>query len=480
MNLCALSIYKGNVTVANNKLKYSLLWLILFTIIINSSAQKNCVVNSIEIVGNKKTKNSIILRELSFKVGDEISLSSIDKNITLSQQNLINTSLFNSAIILGNFNADSTQINFTITLRERWYVWPSPIFEVQDRNFNTWWQTKDFFRINYGAFLTFENMRGRNENLTLKYRRGYTELIGAAYKVPYINKKQKIGINFSYFFSRNNEIAYTTYGNKLRFYRSLNGYVRKEHEAKIGFTYRENLYVKHALDLQYNSSNVIDTIRKLNRFYYVNDVSTVNYFSIKYYLRYEKRDNKAYPLKGMYAELNLSKEGLRLLPTEKVDNISVSASIKNYYKLFNRTYFSSSLKGRLLKNNSPIYYFQRALGWNDFVRGYEYYVIDGQNYGIAKANLKFQIIKPHIQNIPIKRLEKFNKVPYSLYFNAYIDAGYVKDNYFGDNNPLSNSKLIGTGIGLDFVSFYDYVLRIEVSRNLLRQKGLFLHFVAPI
>ena len=48
------------------------------------------------------------------------------------------------------------------------------------------------------------------------------------------------------------------------------------------------------------------------------------------------------------------------------------------------------------------------------------------------------------------------------------------------NNYLANTVLCGSGLSLDFVSYYDLVLRMEYSINRLNEKGLFLHFIAPI
>ena len=50
------------------------------------------------------------------------------------------------------------KINFTIDLVERWYIWPYPILEISERNFNVWWDDfqssnyQDFSRFNYGVF----------------------------------------------------------------------------------------------------------------------------------------------------------------------------------------------------------------------------------------------------------------------------------------------------------------------------------------
>jgi outer membrane protein assembly factor BamA len=433
----------------------------------------------ISFTGNKRTKQSIMLRELSFKAGDTLTVHEMESALLRSQQNLNNTSLFNFVTITYVLNEELKSMQVKIDVKERWYVWPSPIFEVQDRNFNSWWATKDLFRINYGLFLDFQNVRGRNESLILKFRKGYTELYGFNYRIPYIDKRQALGLSFGYNFYRNNEIAYATYGNQLLFYRNYRAYVRNEHEAKIGATYRDGLYMKHSFELMYKNCSVADSIRKLNASYF-GAQSNIAYLSWQYGFRRDYRDSKVYPLRGYCFDATIVKDGLNLLKNENIDNFTVSANIKNYWSVLPRTFVSTGLKLRYMINNTPSYYFNRALGFNDFVRGYEYYVVDGQSFGMIKATVKYQLVKPHIANIPVKRLDKFNRVPYTVYLTMYGDGAYVQDKYYYNDNPLSNSFIMGCGVGIDLVTYYDYVVRIEASMNKMFQKGLYLHFAAPI
>ena len=495
MNLCGLSIYKHSVSLIGKipfRFFVSLLFFFFAASLCSQTEERidsqrpseqlkpQYKIEHITVSGNKRTKERIILRELNFKVGDSITLNELEYSKIRSQQNLINTSLFIFVTITSLHNDSALTVSVHIDIKERWYTWPSPIFEVQDRNFNSWWSTKDLFRINYGMFLTFENVRGRNESAAIKFRRGYSEQYGVAYKIPYINKKQSIGLNFAYNFYRNNEIAYSTRDNQLLFFRNYRDYVRNEQEARIGISYRDGLYVRHAFDVLYKSSNICDTIKKLNASYFLPNQSTISYFSLQYIFKRDYRDTRIYPLKGYIFELNAIKDGLNLLKDETVDNLLIAAAIRNYWKVCPRTYMATGLKLRYLSNSAPVYYFNRALGFSDFVRGYEYYVIDGQSFAMFKTNIKYQIVKPRVLQVPIKHFEKFKHIPYALYLTAYGDGAYVQDKFYYQGNPLSNSWLIGCGLGLDLVTYYDYVFRVELSMNKMQQKGIFLHFTAPI
>lgn len=436
--------------------------------------------NSIYVEGNRKTKASIILREMIVHEGESFTAQELEVKLQRCKQNLLNTSLFNEVNYTFELNQASQEWDLIVTVKERWYIWPNVILEIQDRNFNSWWETKDFFRTNYGLYMTFENVRGRNETAILKFRRGYTEQYGFSYKIPYLNKKQTLGISVSANYFRNNEVAYITLDNQLKFFRSYHEYVRTEKEAKVALLYRKDIMNKHTFEASIHSTKVNDTIRLLNDSYFGRNTNALNYFSFQYVFRRDNRDVKAYPLKGYCLDFVASKDGLNLLNNEWIDIATFSLEARNYFKLANRTYFSTGLKLRYMINNNPVYYFNRAFGFNDFVRGYEYYVVDGQNFALAKTNLSYQIIKPGKLNIPIKRLEKFSSIPYTFYIRAFADAGFVQDKYFYKQNPLSNQLLSGAGIGLDFVTYYDYVLRVELSMNKMKQQGIYLHFSAPL
>ena len=71
---------------------------------------------------------------------------------------------------------------------------------------------------------------------------------------------------------------------------------------------------------------------------------------------------------------------------------------------------------------------------------------------------------------------------FAFNMNAFLDMGY-SDNLYPDeslNNKLENTLLVGYGTGIDFVTYYDLVLRLEYSFNRMSEHGFFVHFMAPI
>ena len=163
-----------------------------------------------------------------------------------------------------------------------------------------------------------------------------------------------------------------------------------------------------------------------------------------------------------------------------MDLANFSAEIKNYSALSERVYFASSATGIVAANDNQPYLLQNGLGYSSFgIRSYEYYVIDGQNIGLAKAQIKYQLVKPNSFDLGFGT-EKFGKFHYAFYLGLFTDFAYVDDQVGFEKNDLANELQYGYGIGLDFVSYYDIVVRTEFSINKFGESGIFLHFVAPI
>ena len=77
------------------------------------------------------------MRELSFQVGDSLTLKEFNENLKQSELNIGSQWLFNFVDIITYFNQN--EIDVTIEVTERWYVWPYPILEISERNFNVFW-----------------------------------------------------------------------------------------------------------------------------------------------------------------------------------------------------------------------------------------------------------------------------------------------------------------------------------------------------
>jgi len=436
---------------------------------------KGIIIDQVIFVGNKKTKNYIINRELSFNQGDTIGLADTNKVFSRCRDNVFNTGLF-IYVKSEMYTTDSLHYVFVLKVKERWYFWPIPIMELADRNFNEWVQEQaaDLSRINFGIDFRQKNFRGRNEVLHIKLQTGFTKKYEFFYDFPYIDKKRKIGLKVFTSYSTNKIVAFQTVANKLQYYEGEN-IARRRFYGGFSVIWRAILYSKHEFSIRYKDNYISDIIRELNSNYFLDDRNDQQYFQLRYRFKHDKRDVKYYSLSGHFTELEINKSGIGIF--EDINQLDLYIGHSRYWSINKSFFISSMMKGKFSVPKRPPYANNRGMGYyEDFVRGNELYVVDGQKYVLNRNEFKLKIFNKTSQLDNYVGNNQFSTIPLQVYIKAYADLGWVNDHIYGYLNPLLNDRLLsGVGLGLDFVTFYDAVFRVEYSYNQLGEHGLFLH-----
>ena len=439
-------------------------------------------VSSVEIIGNKITRDKIILREMMILPGDSVQESDVEELLKKSRQNLLNTSLFNFVDIVQE-EESSGDVKIIISVIERWYIWPTPIVKLGDRNFNVWWKTRDFGRLSYGFYVDWRNFRGRRENLITRFQVGYDQLFDLQYSVPYLNRKKTLGGGFGSGFQGNHEVAYITKNNKQEFYRSRHGYAGQDFFAYVQLQFRKNIYNTHLFELRFDHQIFDDSLLLKNPSFSTGGQTNLDYLTLHYKYKSDHRDFSPYPLMGYYFDFEAYKYGLGFEDKNAPDIFNLYTTFRKYWKFSKRIYYAAGLNCKFSSDKQQPYFLMKAVGYGrDVVRSYEYYVIDGNSFGILKTNLKFALVNQRDGEFKFIRSEKFSKFYYALYTNLFLDMGYAYNpNKVSDlNNYLQNEFLLGFGLGIDFVTYYDIVMRFEYSVNRMWEQGFFISFNAPI
>ncbi len=429
------------------------------------------------ITGNKVTKRRIIERELTLKPGDTIRARRLHSELEWDKNKLYNLRLFNTVSVRA-LDAGNNQIDILVDLTERWYIFPVPIFELSDRNFNEWWNNynHDLTRINYGVRVYKYNFRGRNETLRLTAQFGFYRKFDLQYKIPNLDRSQKHGLTFSFDFAAPRNLAYQTVDHKLEFLRKEN-VVKESIGGGITYSYRKTFFETHSFTYNYRASDVIDTILYLNPNYNNLSKTTQRYSQLSYHFVSEHRDVVMYPLRGYQFTAYVAKSGL--LPQEDVDQLEVNVTYA-YHKPIATNYFFSNFSSVFWSTpmNQPYTLFD-ALGYrNLIIRGFENYVVEGPAFALNKMTFKRKLFGKswRIDKMPV---EQFNYFPLAIYFKTFVDFGYVHNyDYYQEKNlntRLSNRFLLGAGAGLDVVTVYDLVLRLEYTYTQDARWGFFLN-----
>lgn len=439
-------------------------------------------VRNIIIEGNKKTKPIVIIREMGFGEGDPIPTLQLMAKLENARVNIFNMKIFtNVSVNIKNWENDSLDV--VVSVVERWYIIPMPIFQLADRNFNEWWvdRGRDFSRIQYGASLNWENFRGRNERLRVSASLGFAQLLELDYHMPGLSSGGKLGAAIYFNVMRSKRLPYNTINDKLE-YLSSDDFIKKSFEISPQLIIRKNIFVTHFLEARYGYRWIADEVAAANPDFLLEGNTQQNFFKIGYRFEWDKRDVKAYPTGGHYLIGSFENYGLGLQP--KVDLTKLTVDMRKYFTLDknNRHATGHMVKGQYSFPQQQPYNLQRGLGYlQDFVRGYEYFVVDGQDYALLKNEYKYRITSFRMGDMFKNKLPAMmNSIPFSIYAKAYFDAGYVRDRYFTLNNTLRNQWIYGWGAGIDIVTYNNRLLRLEYSFNKKLQNGLYLHIELPL
>ena len=415
-------------------------------------------VDQVFIIGNRRTKPRIILREMNATPQTTYVWKELQEILKNDQLRITNTRLFNR-VNIRQILIDDNRLDLIVSVAERWYTIPSPYIKLADRNFNDWRTNYnyDLRRLEYGLKLTKYNFRGLNERVRLDAQFGFTRRFSVSYDKPYIDKAQKNGLNFRFAFAETNNIIYQTVENLPVTTDSL----RRAQEslvAGMGWRYRGSYYSTHSLNADFFKNGVKDTITELNPRFYNNRLEQ-RYFQLTYRFVHDKRDLVGYPLNGFFVGVQASKIGLGIF--DDVDIWRLAFSYIRYTPWKKNFFLVNTIRGMTSAPSRQPYANFSGLGYGGlWLRGYEVYAIEGQHLALQQNALSWRIFNKVFNMDRVVPIDQFDKFPLSIYLKAFYDHGAVRNTLnYPPEQPLSNRYLYSAGVAIDVVSFYDFVLR---------------------
>jgi outer membrane protein assembly factor BamA len=436
------------------------------------NTRSSFLISSITVVGNKKTRSNIILREVPFTAGMSFSLSLLIDLFKQGEQQIMNTALFHSVrIYASKFEGNCLEI--TVEVVERWYLFPFPFFDLVDRNINQWLidQKASLQRVNYGLKLLYNNTTGHNDKLRLWLINGYTRELSISYEKPYFDRKMQWGFRLAARTGKGREINYNTIEDKQVFLRTPD-FIRSFASVGGELTYRKKLFARHNFGIFYFREKVEDTVLRANPDYFRVRGSINQFPELYYQFTYAKMDYIPYPREGFGTRVRFSKLGIT--PSFNLWQLHWQMMKIWPVGLKNIVTFES-YAGVKLPFSQP-YVNRRFLGYEEiFMRGFEYNVVDGVAGGYLRSSFARELFRVNIP-LPgfIRKRASLSTVPFKVFGKLYSNAGYVYSPEPGFNF-LQNKFLHAAGFGIDILSLYDLTIRIEYSFNNFGQNGLFLH-----
>jgi outer membrane protein assembly factor BamA len=394
----------------------------------------NFVVDSIKINGNKSTKDFIILRELTFKVGDTVNPGILQYN----RERIFSLDIFTKVELIPA-RVRGTNILY-IEVEESWYIYPIPFVELTDR---------DWKKISFGMYFVLKNFRGRNEVLSSRVSFGYDPSFLISYYTPYLIQDESVSLRAN--------AEYINFKNKSYTAKQLYGadFNQKFILGSLTLGKRFGLYNRFDLGLEYD---YIETP------FYIHGVSAsdgridrVPVISLTY--DYDTRDLIQFPKEGMFASASVNFKGLGL---GNINYQITRLDFREYFSLTQSLSFKYRLATRFTSGKNIPFYDFSFLGYTDRIRGHFFEEREGNNSYIGSAQFDYPIMKDFnltLDFIPIIPRELLT-YRVGVYLELFGDTGATK--FLG--RPLSFKNFTsGYGSGLTFLFLPYNVFRIEFA-----------------
>jgi outer membrane protein assembly factor BamA len=453
-------------------------------------------ISGIEITGNELTRPPIITRELDFKVGDTLATFQKGKRVNFndrnfypgdsselrllmnySRENLVNTKLFLTVDLSLKKVTDKDYI-LKIDVTERHYWWLFPIAKLNAPNFNEWLRDIKWSDLSMGLFFSHNNLFGLSHQTSVIVLLGKSWSIGAGYKIPWIGSGQKIGLLFGAKYANMYTVEYGSAENKRQMLYAFNSQQNVVLSAKLSF--RPGLYNYSDVKVTGEYIKISDSLYQLDTNYLAGKKKENTSVSLYADYYYDNRNSHTYPLKGNMLRVFINKVGLGLI-SKDVNLFYYGIDFHFYQTLSRKWYVAEMVKAEnSAGENAPYYYQLNMTQSKDFIRGFDLYTLKGDQIYFCRNNVKYELIKPSIKKVKEgQEKNKFKALQYAFYLNAFADAGYCV-NKFTTDNPYNNRLLMSWGIGIDFVTYYDLVVRFEYAFTNIGTNGFFFGFGMPI
>jgi len=398
-------------------------------------------VGEVIVTGNEKTKDFVILREMSLRAGEEITQEKLDYD----RERIYSLRLFNR-VRVSAAPAGPGLANIVVEVNERWYIFPFPILGVRDR---------DWGKVFYGAGVAHNNFRGRNEKLFASLVLGYDPAVSLFYRNSFLDD------GGTWFLDA--KTSYSRVRNRSPQVESLFGEYEERH-----FTFLVNIGRRFGRYHSVWATGGYSVVDVPNR----NPLTTVAGDGMDAFptggvsYLFDTRDLLEYPAQGTMVGLSVTKYGI---PGHGTDFFRVATDVRHFlplpwgFVLAGRV-FTDHGGGKLIPSYNRVYF-----GYSERIRGHFDEVIEGDNRAGGTVELHFPLLDPRYLRVdPLPA--GFNLWRFGIGGAIFADAGTA---WFRETKFSVANLAKGYGGGIHLLLPYSTVLRLEYAWNELR-KGEFI------
>ncbi|HVO74902.1 MAG TPA: BamA/TamA family outer membrane protein, partial [Ignavibacteriaceae bacterium] len=403
---------------------------------LNQSSGSEClIIDSIFVVGNDVTEDEIILRELTFSIGDTLT----KKDLLYNQDRIFSLGIFTKVELIPSA-VENSHTKLIIYVEESWYLYPLPVAELRDR---------DWKKFSYGLDLVLQNFRGRNEIIRARSVFGYDPAYLISYYNPYLIWKDNIFFRI--------DLQYQNATNRSSIAKYLHGgdFSQKFVSSFCTIGKRFALYHRVYTGLGFNYTETPFYLPGIS----VSGDRTDRFFSLLLGYSYDSRDLAQFPKNGIYGSASIQFKGFgahginyQILNLDFREYRPITGDLGAKWRFSSRHAFG----GQVPFNDFSF------LGYGERIRGHFYQESEGNDYYIGSLEFFYPVIKDiniSFDFIPIVPKELLS-YRVALYSELFGDTGATK--LKGKRLSLNNFNS-GFGTGLTFLILPYNILRIELA-----------------
>lgn len=386
---------------------------------------------AIIVQGNDRTKEEIILREMTLQAGSRFNEMEAERD-RLRIQNL---GIFNRVEI--DMVPTNTGVILVVTVTEMWYIFPYPIIFRNER---------DWSRISVGAGLLHNNFRGRREIIDFSFWLGFNPSIRLRYTNPWILGDLKFYTTISLFAKRVRNLTFTAVDSSVN-------------ENQIGFSWRIGKRFGHFtffdIKLGYKQLTFPSGVTGQT----LSPSGKDRLPQVGFSFTYDKRDLWEYAHRGHYVNIWAKKTGWF---GRTIDYVRYGAEVRKYIPI-GPTTLAFRAATNLSEGRIPIYD-QVHFGFLTRIRGHFSLQRAGDNLLIGSAAFRFPIRKITYHNWgPFQSMGQYGtNFRFGISAAVFVDTGAI----WLQDEDLDRDKFIsGWGGGLHFFLPYQSLLRLEYGFN---------------
>lgn len=409
---------------------------------VDSLSGRGVWVKSIVVQGNEKTKDYVILREMSTKVGETLSREALVKD----QDRIYSLKLFNKVSVSPEFVGDSATVYVDVS--ERWYWFPYPIIGFRYRELS---------KLYYGAGFAHQNFRGRNEKVFISFALGYDKWVALHYQNPKLTDGDDIFLDVQ-----------GSYGKLPNLSVLSSAYDQYYYDTNLTLGKRFGLYQTVLGTAGYNVQQVSDpsagrTLSSSGRDAYA--YATLGY-------TYDSRNIREYATDGSLAAVSINKSGFG---ESQVNLVTYGFDLRKFIPINDDLSVGARTFGNFTSGGAIPIYRHVYYGYGERLRGYFREIQEGED--IMGGNLEFRIaiLKPRYLKASFIPIPEFSVLRYGLYAGIFADGGKV---WYRNQSFPGKDWRSGYGAGLHFLLPYSLVVRTEYALNNIGKGELFVDLEA--